>query len=661
MSKRVTLSVTMELCSDAIFGSGYSIPGGEDIAVRVDEAGYPYLSGTTLKGLLRESLENLLVWTGGQESLLVELLGKEDWEGEAAGRRLRFTQMTMTDKPEDPQDCFDSRIFTAIENGIVGEGTLRQAACICKNLTFSGRVLCAEEDTNLVTDALRGIKWAGTMRNRGFGRVKVSVSQTEAGSPALRSVGEVPCIRYRLHNRLPVQTTDLNRSYGNFYETKGWISGGAVRGAVMTALAQNEPEWFRTHKSALLNGVRFLDAVPVHEEGAVLPSIRGFYEDKACTRFETVVVDGTFTEGSKRAKLGTFCSIEGDTIHYWSARTNGVTRIDRGEKQMLQTRYLEAGQDFEGCILLDDPSLAPAIAEAIPETLWLGADRWAGFGECAVTLLEGADRPCWAEYGFDETHRPGTTLYLLALTPFTMLDELGEPCGLDLEALADMLGVTSLTGERNAPLCATAMAEYGGYNSTWQCRRPDLSMYDRGSIFKLECDTAPELEKLMAIQNRGLGVRTAEGFGQILFLRPDIFEGIRRKEGWEAQKNVTQSPTAQLRIARYNWVTEHISAVRNSGLSSSQLGSIQALCEQAMAAGGDRSQLKVFMDKNLNDRGKRHAARFEKIDALLDKVLDQPLGETLGIACEDSMTARLELLILLFNHSRKEKEKEGER
>ena len=89
MSKRVTLSVTMELCSDAIFGSGYSVPGGEDIAVRVDEAGYPYLSGITLKGLLRESLENLLVWTGGQESLLVELLGKEDWEGEAAGRRSR--------------------------------------------------------------------------------------------------------------------------------------------------------------------------------------------------------------------------------------------------------------------------------------------------------------------------------------------------------------------------------------------------------------------------------------------------------------------------------------------------------------------------------------------------------------------------------------------
>ena len=35
----VTIQVTMELLSDAIFGSGYSIPGGEDVAVCRDEGG----------------------------------------------------------------------------------------------------------------------------------------------------------------------------------------------------------------------------------------------------------------------------------------------------------------------------------------------------------------------------------------------------------------------------------------------------------------------------------------------------------------------------------------------------------------------------------------------------------------------------------------------
>ena len=38
MRGQVTLQVTMELLSDAIFGSGFSVPGGEDIAVYKDAA-----------------------------------------------------------------------------------------------------------------------------------------------------------------------------------------------------------------------------------------------------------------------------------------------------------------------------------------------------------------------------------------------------------------------------------------------------------------------------------------------------------------------------------------------------------------------------------------------------------------------------------------------
>lgn len=34
MSRRITLHVQMKLLSDTILGAGFSIPGGEDIAVR---------------------------------------------------------------------------------------------------------------------------------------------------------------------------------------------------------------------------------------------------------------------------------------------------------------------------------------------------------------------------------------------------------------------------------------------------------------------------------------------------------------------------------------------------------------------------------------------------------------------------------------------------
>ena len=102
---------------------------------------------------------------------------------------------------------------------------------------------------------------------------------------------------------------------------------------------------------------------------------------------------------------------------------------------------------------------------------------------------------------------------------------------------------------------------------------------------------------------------------------------------------------------------EKAERIRQCGLSRSQIGTIQALCEQAISNGGDTSALYAHLRRNLNDRGARHGARFVKIDELVQDVLNKPLAQTLGISgCEDN---RLELLCLLFDYSRKDKEKEG--
>lgn len=87
MSQRITLYVRVRLLSDTIFGAGFSVPGGEDIAVCEDSKGYPYLKGSTLKGLLRESLENWVVWTSGSETDVDELMGVSGWDGLTDDRR----------------------------------------------------------------------------------------------------------------------------------------------------------------------------------------------------------------------------------------------------------------------------------------------------------------------------------------------------------------------------------------------------------------------------------------------------------------------------------------------------------------------------------------------------------------------------------------------
>lgn len=383
MSRQVELQVRLELLSDTIFGSGHSIPGGEDIAVCQDENGYPYLKGTTFKGLLRESMHDLLEWSSGPMDTVEELLGKEGWTGTAGGRRLHLTPLTLEEKPEESETCYDHRTFTSLENDVVKTGTLRSAMCICRGQKFIGKIFCEEQDVSLVRESALGIKWLGTMRSRGFGHVKVIAEPVKAQKTAFPAVGATHCLHYTLYTETPVSMTDYNRSGENSWDTHGYIAGAAVRGMAASLLAQREPDWFAANKIALLTEkTRFLSAFPVQKDNpAVLPSLKGFYEQKDGSDFHSVLEDGEISEGSKRADVGSFCTIENGVLHYWNARTGGSQRIQRTDKLIFQTRSIDAGQRFDGYILLDDASIAPKLAEVLCGTVWIGADRYDGMGK----------------------------------------------------------------------------------------------------------------------------------------------------------------------------------------------------------------------------------------------------------------------------------------
>ena len=195
--------VRIELLSDGIFGSGQSIPGMEDISVIHDDYGFPYLSGSNFKGNLRETVENILTWTGQNEEVLGRLFGKGDEKG-LAGKTTG--QLTISDftlplearqavleelqikSSEDRErymdyvlDLFSEvRTFTALEDNVAKKKSLRTARCICEGLVFYGQIeVPNKEDEEFLKEALRQMKWLGTMRTRGFGQVRVSAWEGE--------------------------------------------------------------------------------------------------------------------------------------------------------------------------------------------------------------------------------------------------------------------------------------------------------------------------------------------------------------------------------------------------------------------------------------------------------------------------------------------------
>jgi CRISPR-associated protein Csx10 len=181
----------MKLLSDVVFGNGESVPGGEDIAVLYDTYGFPYYKGSTFKGIFREELDRYLIWNGFDESerkkKTRELLGKSG-DDEFSDGKIVFSDFHLSDAVrtniikelgyERRQDILDAlthlRVFTSIdEKGMTKQGSLRIGRCVNKGLYFYSEIKCGKEDIALVSEVIAQIKAVGTMRSRGFGRVKV--------------------------------------------------------------------------------------------------------------------------------------------------------------------------------------------------------------------------------------------------------------------------------------------------------------------------------------------------------------------------------------------------------------------------------------------------------------------------------------------------------
>lgn len=191
------IKVKMKLLSDAIFGNGMSVPGEEDISVLTDSQGFPYYKGGTFKGVFREELIRMLCWTMTEEEKTKNtpekeadrLLGSPGEDAVFNDRRIVFSDFELSpavrravmDELGDDSDAIlgalsDTRTFTKIsEEGTAEKGSLRIARCVHKGLVFYSTVDCSEQDRELTEDVLDLIKWIGSMRNRGFGKVKISV------------------------------------------------------------------------------------------------------------------------------------------------------------------------------------------------------------------------------------------------------------------------------------------------------------------------------------------------------------------------------------------------------------------------------------------------------------------------------------------------------
>ena len=177
----MNINYKIEFFSDWHCGSGLAAGADVDELVVKDKNGLPFIPGKTIKGLVKEALEDICSFRGDdKDELIKEAFGffnEKDSKGKGTAF---FGNATL---PKNEQDSIrDNKVqefmyrniaSTSIEsNGIAKEHSLRRMETVvpCK-LEGSIKDVPAGlvED---VKDALKFIKRLGTDRNRGLGRCR---------------------------------------------------------------------------------------------------------------------------------------------------------------------------------------------------------------------------------------------------------------------------------------------------------------------------------------------------------------------------------------------------------------------------------------------------------------------------------------------------------
>lgn len=181
-------------------GSGLAAGADVDLLVVKDRQGLPYVPGKTIKGLVREALEETYALQQKDTEPLVKMLGREtdnpdetkDARGEMSQGKSFFTNAELDDKEAGAivaagatDYLYRSIASTAIDpaTGTADEHSLRRMQ-VTVPCVLHGRIL--DVPAGLGDDvlmALRYIKRLGQSRNRGYGRCDI-VGEVEEGGAA---------------------------------------------------------------------------------------------------------------------------------------------------------------------------------------------------------------------------------------------------------------------------------------------------------------------------------------------------------------------------------------------------------------------------------------------------------------------------------------------
>lgn len=186
------LNYKIEFFSEWHCGSGLSAGANMDALVIKDSDGLPYIPGKTLKGLIREAVEDYVSFTGASINPDKAFGSQADSSGQPCKGSLYFTDAKLDETERKAiivnrvaDFMYKKRSRTAInENGIARDHSLRSIQTVVPCTLYATVMNVPDDICEILTKSLGLIKRIGVNRNRGLGRCQLSIIEGKKGGDA---------------------------------------------------------------------------------------------------------------------------------------------------------------------------------------------------------------------------------------------------------------------------------------------------------------------------------------------------------------------------------------------------------------------------------------------------------------------------------------------
>lgn len=550
------LNIKITFHSPWLCSSGLAAGAEADVRCIRDRQGLPYIPGRTLKGLIREAVENCVALSG-QDVDLNTAFGTEATDAPIEGLRqgcLYFSDAELAAEERKAivangwQDrLYINKVSTAIdtETGIALDHSLRTMETVVPCTLHASILHVPDAIADTLARSLGWLKQMGMTRHRGLGRCTVSVENTTDDLATAQDTGTPHSTRLRFRCTLLTDIILSQRAATEgSHETLDFIPGNNFLGIVARCYGELSPEL----QAQLFHSgqVRFGDAHPVPAGGNVrslrvpasffYPKLsdvsKKCYIHHAYDRANDHESEGGAPQQLKQCRAGFYVFEGGQAQRVGTQKAFAIkSAYDRERRrardsQMFGYESLAKDAEFLFAVECATEEQAAIVKRELVGNRHIGRSRTAQYGLVRI-------EPCNYSVPANATQPQDSLVTVYADSRLIFLDEAKEPT---FQPTAQQLGFPD--GEILWAQSQVRTFQYAPWNGKRQTRDGDRCGIEKGSVFVVKLKAARELPASSYV-----GCYQNEGFGRVL-LNPDFLQAETGTNGRAKIRFTSSEPSA---------------------------------------------------------------------------------------------------------------------